>query len=221
MPVRILFENNGGKVIFSHLIHHRDYKIDCATCHHDKKQKPLSQDDTALHCGSCHPNEFNEEFIASHMDSFPDETYCVRCHHTEFAEVIFNHEEHKEYADDCSDCHHGKEIEPTPQRCSHCHKSHDINGLISMRQAGHQSCANCHEDMFETGLSSCKSCHVQVDMTKYEGDYTSCNSCHEAEARELVLPRMNAFHDQCLSCHEKEGAGPYGPDDCNKCHISR
>jgi len=221
MPVRILFKNNGGKVIFSHLVHHRDYQIECAKCHHDKEQAVISKNDSALACGSCHPNEFNENFINDHVDSFPDESYCVRCHHTEYGEVIFNHDEHTEYASDCYDCHHGKEIEPEPQNCANCHKGEDSGDLISMRLAGHQSCATCHEDMFDKGLSSCKSCHIPVDMTQYEGDYTSCNSCHEAETRELVLPRMNAFHDQCMSCHEEMGAGPYGPDNCNQCHISR
>ncbi|WP_243547180.1 cytochrome c3 family protein [Pseudodesulfovibrio tunisiensis] len=221
MPVRILFKNNGGKVIFSHLVHHRDYQIDCAQCHHDRKPMPHGKDDETMACGSCHPTEFDDDYMAAHMDSFPDETYCVRCHHTEYGEVIFDHEAHKDYASDCYDCHHGKEIEPEPQKCANCHKDDDSGELLSMRLAGHQSCANCHDDMFEKGLSSCKSCHVPVDMTQYEGDYTSCDKCHDSEVRELVLPRMNAFHDQCMSCHEGMDAGPYGPDNCKKCHISR
>nr|WP_321257249.1 cytochrome c3 family protein [uncultured Pseudodesulfovibrio sp.] len=222
MPARILFQNNGGKVIFSHLVHHRDYQINCVQCHHEKGTDEMTMEDNkALDCGSCHPNEFNEEYINNHMDSFPNESYCVRCHHTEYEAVIFDHEEHKDYADDCYDCHHGKEIEPEPQKCANCHKGDDSGDLLSMRLAGHQSCANCHEDMFDKGLSSCKSCHIQVDMTQYEGDFTSCNKCHESETRELVLPRMNAFHDQCMSCHEENEVGPYGPDNCNQCHISR
>lgn len=221
MPTRILFKNNGGQVIFSHLVHHRDYQIDCAQCHHDKKQADFTGTDRALACGSCHPTEFNDSFISGHMDSFDDESYCVRCHHVEYGEVLFDHEEHKDYASDCYDCHHGREIEPEPQKCANCHKEDDSGDLLSMRLAGHESCGNCHEDMFDKGLSSCKSCHVQVDMTQYDGDYTSCGSCHEADTRELVLPRMNAFHDQCMSCHKDQGAGPYGPDDCKQCHISR
>jgi Class III cytochrome C family. len=221
MPVRILFKNNGGKVIFSHLVHHRDYQIDCAQCHHDRKSATVEPDGEALACGSCHPNEFNEDFVTTHIDSFPDETYCVRCHHTEFDKVIFDHEAHKDYAGDCYDCHHGADIEPEPQKCANCHKGEDSGDLISMRLAGHESCGSCHDDMFDKGLSSCNSCHIPVDMTGYDGDYTSCNDCHETEARELVLPRMSAFHDQCMSCHEKMQAGPYGPDNCNQCHISR
>lgn len=221
MPVRILFANNGGQVIFSHLVHHRDYQIDCADCHHDRGQPIETPEDKALACGSCHPNAFDQTFVAEHADTFPDETYCVRCHHTEYDHVIFDHEAHTDYASDCFDCHHGAEIEPEPQQCANCHKDENAGDLISMRLAGHQSCGQCHEDMFDQGLSSCKSCHVQKDMTEYKGDYAACNSCHEAETRELVLPRMNAFHDQCMSCHEEMGAGPYGPDSCNQCHITR
>ncbi|NDV19431.1 cytochrome C [Pseudodesulfovibrio sp. JC047] len=221
MPTRILFENKGGKVVFSHLVHHRDYQIECGRCHHDRPGESIAKPGEALACGSCHPNEFNQEFADNHMDSFPDESYCVRCHHREFDSLIFDHEAHEEYASDCAECHHGTDIEPEPQKCSNCHEDTDENDLISMREAGHTSCANCHEDMFDQGLSSCKSCHTEVDMTEYDGDYSSCESCHEADPRELVLPHMNAFHDQCMSCHEEMGAGPYGPDNCNQCHISR
>jgi predicted CXXCH cytochrome family protein len=221
MPVRILFENNGGKVIFSHLVHHRDYGIECSRCHHDKAQPIVTPEDGALACGSCHPNHFDKNFVDNHMDSFPNESYCVRCHHVEYGKLNFDHEAHTEYASDCSDCHHGKDIEPTPQKCTNCHAEKSTDKLLSMREAGHQTCSQCHEDMFDKGLSSCKSCHVPKDMTDYKGDFSACNQCHEAETRELVLPRMNAFHDQCMSCHEEMGAGPYGPDNCNQCHISR
>jgi hypothetical protein len=30
---------------------------------------------------------------------------------------------------------------------------------------------------------------------------------------------MNAFHEQCMDCHEREGKGPYGENSCFKCHI--
>ncbi|MGE4195245.1 MAG: cytochrome c3 family protein [Pseudodesulfovibrio sp.] len=221
MPVRILFKNNGGKVIFSHLIHHRDYQIECARCHHDRTGTTVTGNDKALACGSCHPNDFNPDFVDNHMDSFPDDSYCVRCHHMEFDQLNFDHEAHKDYASDCHDCHHGADIEPEPQKCANCHTEAGADDLLSMRLAGHESCGQCHEDMFDKGLSSCKDCHTQKDMTRYEGDFTACDQCHEAETRELVLPRMNAFHDQCMSCHEEMGAGPYGPENCNQCHISR
>lgn len=227
MPVRILFKNSGGKVVFSHLVHHRDYEIACADCHHDRPGETFQasteqgpQENTALACGSCHPVAFDEDFVESHIDSFPDESYCVRCHHTEFGEVIFDHDEHIYYAgDDCWSCHHGQEIEPEPQKCSNCHKENEENGIPGMRVAAHESCANCHDDMFAKGLSSCNDCHVPVDMNSWEGDYSSCGDCHENNLRDLVLPRMNAFHDQCMDCHRKLNRGPYGEDDCSKCHI--
>lgn len=222
MPVRILFNNKGGKVIFSHLTHHRDYQIECARCHHDRPQVQVSDKTGALACGSCHPQDFDKNFASSHADSFPDESYCIRCHHVEYGQLIFNHKEHaEEYADDCRACHHDASIEPEPRKCSDCHKGKELKGVPSMREAGHKKCASCHEDMFAKHLSSCKECHQSVDMTQYKGDYSDCGACHDAHARDLVLPRMNAFHDQCMSCHESLGAGPYGPDACNQCHITR
>lgn len=128
IPVRILFANNGGKVIFSHLVHHRDYQIDCSQCHHDRVGTQLTETDTVLACGSCHPATFDQEFADNHMDSFPDNSYCVRCHHMEFDHVLFDHEAHTGYASDCFDCHHGAEIEAEPQRCANCHKGEDSGG---------------------------------------------------------------------------------------------
>lgn len=234
MPVRILFNNNGGKVVFSHLVHHRDYQIACAECHHDragqkfqinapdKNKSPQGQDQGRgqLACGTCHPVEFNEDFVERHIDSFPDESYCVRCHHTEFGKVDFDHDEHISYADDdCWSCHHGKDIEPEPQKCSNCHKEKEENGIPGMREAAHESCANCHDDMFDKGLSSCNDCHIPVDMNSWSGDFSSCGDCHDKKVRDLVVPRMNAFHEQCMSCHRRLKKGPYKENDCSKCHI--
>lgn len=215
MPVRIMFQNNGGTVIFSHLVHHRNYEIACAKCHHES----TDPEDQALACGSCHPVAFDEDFVENHIDSFPDNKYCVQCHHTEYGEIIFDHDEHEEYADDCQSCHHDEDIEPEPQKCADCHESQGDEDMPGLAEAAHARCHTCHEDMFQQGLTSCRSCHREVDMTQYEGDYTSCAQCHDGPTKDLVLDRMNAFHDQCMDCHEKEGKGPHGEDSCNKCHI--
>ncbi len=33
--------------------------------------------------------------------------------------------------------------------------------------------------------------------------------------------RADAFHGQCLGCHEQMGAGPSGEKSCNACHQQR
>ncbi|MFO7597013.1 MAG: cytochrome c3 family protein [Desulfocurvibacter africanus] len=220
LPVRILFDNTGGKVVFAHLRHHRDYSIACETCHHEN----APQGAEPLPCGSCHPLAFDEQYVKQHVASFPDKTYCIQCHHLEYAKLNFGHDEHVEYAGgDCQACHHGPDIEPEPQSCRSCHpeeKPESGDSMPDQMEAGHTRCASCHQDMFDHGLTSCKSCHVEADMTKWHGDFTGCAQCHdEHPEKELVLTRTNAFHDQCMSCHEERRQGPYKDDDCNKCHI--
>jgi hypothetical protein len=46
----------------------------------------------------------------------------------------------------------------------------------------------------------------------------SCLECHDAgdiEGTETVK-RVDAYHKQCIDCHEAVGAGPV---DCNSCHV--
>ena len=216
MPTRILFDNTGGNVVFTHLAHHRDYGVACAKCHHaanDSKAKPLA-------CGSCHAISFNKDYVDEHISSFPDPTVCVNCHHLEFHSLDFDHEAHQDYAPDCSNCHHGADIEPEPQRCSNCHsKMAGTKDMPSVRDAAHERCRTCHEDVFAEELKSCTPCHKLKDMNGYDGPFTSCSQCHKKPAKDLLLDRTSAFHDQCMGCHEQMQKGPRGEKDCGKCHI--
>ncbi len=76
VPARVVMDNNGGRVIFSHQAHARDYGFECADCHHDGlgREQPLA-------CGSCHPPAFDEKFRAGHGKAFPDDEACLRCHY--------------------------------------------------------------------------------------------------------------------------------------------
>ena len=216
MPPRILFDNSGGNVVFTHLAHHRDYDIACSDCHHehtDLRSAPLA-------CGSCHPEAFDKEYVAGHIESFPDPSYCVDCHHAEFHSMDFDHEGHQEYAPDCTDCHHDEDIEPEPQKCSNCHsKMAGDADMPSVRDAAHDRCESCHDHMFEKGLEGCTPCHKLIDMSDYDGEYTTCAQCHQKETKDLMVTRTSAFHDQCIGCHEELGMGPYTDKDCGKCHI--
>ena len=216
-PVRILLDSSGGKVIFDHLTHHRAYKIPCVDCHHEggaaDGEKPIA-------CGACHAKSFDADYVREHINSFPDQTYCVKCHHAEFAELAFDHAAHEEYAgQDCQVCHHGPDIEATPQACGDCHTLAGDDGMPSVRDAAHERCIQCHADMFDKGLKGCTPCHRMKDMEHYDGPYTGCQQCHQSPAKELILTRTDAFHDQCMDCHEKHGKGPYGDADCNQCHM--
>jgi len=214
--VRILIDDCGGKVVFSHLAHHRDYKISCVKCHHEK-----SGDQTdSVACGLCHPVAFNQNYIENHKSFFPDKKTCVRCHHVEFIKAGFDHSSHMSYADDCTECHHEPDIEPEPRACISCHSTSGSKDMPNLHDATHDCCKNCHEDIFDKGFNGCSDCHAKKDMKKHEGTYSSCLKCHQVKKIKQLMPaRMDAFHKQCLSCHQELKKGPFGENSCNKCHF--
>jgi hypothetical protein len=70
----------------------------------------------------------------------------------------------------------------------------------------------------ETGYAiSCGDCHHTLAEDEYE--YAgSCMECHELESDDEDVPkRSDAFHMQCIGCHEDFGAGAR---ECAECHVS-
>lgn len=214
--VRILIDDCGGKVVFSHLAHQNDYKISCVKCHHEKGGEQADY----IACGLCHPVAFDKNYIENHKNLFPDKKTCVRCHHLEFFKAGFEHSEHESYADDCTDCHHGSDIEPEPQACKSCHLKAEAENIPNLQGATHDCCMRCHEDIFEKGFKGCSDCHAKKDMMKFKGLYSSCLPCHQVKKIKKLMPtRTDAFHKQCLSCHKELKKGPFGENSCNKCHF--
>jgi len=212
-PIRILFDTKGGKVIFSHISHYRDYKMACATCHHESAERM----DEPLRCETCHALEYNQEFTQGHAASFADKKFCARCHHAEFGGVVFEHDAHTDdYGADCTDCHHDSDIEPDPGSCMDCHESQGDADMPGLRVAIHTRCEACHSDMYEEGVKGCPSCHEIKDP---EEPYTPCLSCHYQSDEQPIPARVNAFHSGCMGCHEENQKGPYSKEDCNMCHI--
>ncbi|WP_321514672.1 cytochrome c3 family protein [uncultured Pseudodesulfovibrio sp.] len=68
-------DNAGGRVIFAHLTHVKDYGYECADCHHDDIGRAFP-----VACGNCHPVEFGEKFRSEHGRRFADDIACLRCH---------------------------------------------------------------------------------------------------------------------------------------------
>ena len=63
---------------------------------------------------------------------------------------------------------------------------------------------------------SCQDCHHNLEEDETEG-VESCGACHEAESEdEDVLKRSDAFHKQCVDCHQEFEKGP---EDCAECHL--
>ncbi|AMD92913.1 cytochrome c3 family protein [Desulfomicrobium orale] len=217
LPVRISMRNKGGNVVFTHA-RHLEYvkKLDgsCETCHHEKKMRGMTL--APVPCGSCHATEFDAKFSSDHQASLPPET-CTYCHHAELGKLLYSHEDHAAQHD-CTECHHGPDIEAEPGACNQCHGAEAEENMPSLREAVHAKCNTCHEDMFEEQLKGCKGCH-EILPGKAEGPQPSCNSCHFETDATPLLTRMDSYHDQCMDCHEKAGAGPYGEDSCNRCHT--
>lgn len=211
MPTRLLFENAGGKVIFTHKTHAEGYKVPCQQCHHESKTVSKNP----LPCTTCHPASFEEGFVGQHSKKI-DKQYCNRCHHAVLREIKYDHKTHEDIVSGCTDCHHDTSIEPEPMECVDCHQAEGDEKMPSLRDAIHARCGVCHEDLFAKKIAGCKSCH---SFEKDEKTFPPCGSCHY-DSKKLPLPtKMEAFHNGCMKCHKEKGAGPYTPKDCNKCHF--
>lgn len=213
-PVRILLENKGGKVIFTHKAHVTIENDTCVSCHHTS-----TNDETPPRCSSCHVKKFDDTFIAEHPETI-DPEYCGSCHHPEATIERFAHDVHAEdyAAEDCQACHHDESIEPEPQACSDCHESQTSKDIPSLKEANHAKCADCHDDFYEQGINGCANCHTRKTTTEAPAPQ-ACSSCHDEPIDMLVPTTTKAFHGQCMSCHEQQGAGPFGDDACYRCHM--
>ena len=61
-------------------------------------------------------------------------------------------------------------------------------------------CSDCHHDLEEEGARP-----------------TPCGECHEEESEDEDVPkRSDAFHTQCIGCHEADGTAP---TKCSGCHA--
>jgi hypothetical protein len=61
---------------------------------------------------------------------------------------------------------------------------------------------------------SCSDCHHNLEEGETEPE--ACGECHELESQDEDTPsRSDAFHTQCIGCHEAEA----GPAKCASCHV--
>ncbi|MDL2216462.1 cytochrome c family protein [Desulfovibrio sp. OttesenSCG-928-M14] len=72
-------------------------------------------------------------------------------------------------------------------------------------KAGIEDCAACHHGKNAEGKQD------KEDMSAG----TPCADCHAVNA-EKGTPLMRAYHQQCISCHEKQAKGP---THCAGCHV--
>jgi len=113
--------------------------------------------------------------------------------------VIFSHQTHaEEYGFECTDCHHDDIGQEKPLACGTCHpKAFDEKFRTEHQKAfpNTDACLRCHDEVPNGPLA--------------EADRPDTES---------IPLRADAFHTQCMDCHEENG-GPYGADSCYQCHA--
>ena len=69
----------------------------------------------------------------------------------------------------------------------------------------------------ETGYGlSCEDCHHTFEE---DGEAQACVECHEPDLADEDVPKqVDAFHLQCIGCHEQIDAGPI---KCESCHAMK
>lgn len=238
-PRRILMENQGGRVVFTHKLHSTPGgnrgDIACAACHHELRVAPAgvtaSASPRVMECSACHGAADAPGFRESHQARWRAEqgdASCLSCHHMKIAGLSdkWNHRDHWDYAgDDCTACHHtaGRTASSIkPQRCANCHTAGPGRMTARTRKdAAHEACRSCHDELFAAGAKGCAACHSGTDLAAeaargaMDKGLFSCAACHNP-----IAGSMDAFHGTCIGCHEELGKGPdREAGSCPKCHA--
>ena len=97
--------------------------------------------------------------------------------------------------------------------------SHKVHTAVSGYGA---ACLDCHHhyEEDEESMRACGDCH---QIPAEEGAILeSCYDCHdtdedtdEAEGTKITK-KGDAFHTQCINCHQEIEAGP---EECSECHV--
>ncbi|MCG6908966.1 MAG: cytochrome c family protein [Deltaproteobacteria bacterium] len=81
------------------------------------------------------------------------------------------------------------------------------------------SCYDCHHHPIDddSSLIACGDCHYATEEANGLPD--KCLECHDADEVEgtEILKRSDAFHEQCINCHQNFDAGPVA---CTACHTT-
>ncbi|MFO8049867.1 MAG: cytochrome c3 family protein [Desulfosudaceae bacterium] len=144
-------------------------------------------------------------------------------------DVLFDHLGHLDYEGDCYSCHHHGDGSPF-MACSECHQADDPETVPAV-------CDDCHPLSWEPyihdehhrllrdepGSWTCQDCH---SIPEGESIPYACGDCHDpydeyfveiAEEIQMKYEKSeDAFHDQCIGCHQDYGAGPV---ECSMCHA--
>lgn len=237
-PARLLMENPGGRIVFTHKAHSTPGgyggDIACADCHHDLRITPgaASGSDSAsgpasgnvtaqpkvMACAACHGTADNPDFIVAHQERYRaegGEASCASCHHTRMQGLSakWSHEDHATTytGDDCESCHHPYRYEFRPGKAMHIKP---------------QKCANCHtakpnpmtaSTLKDATHTRCASCHEDLFAHKARG----CSTCHN-QVRLADMPAGDVTEADFAACATCHGPIPGAMDafhaGCMNCH---
>jgi hypothetical protein len=147
-----------------------------------------------LLCTDCHTN----------ITTFPHETWdipskrdysisqydlCRRCHFDNYTKTL-DSIHYKVFAE-------GNQNTPL---CTDCHGAHDIIALSQDRRAISQTCAECHQDVYDQYINSV---HGKALITEDNYDVPVCTDCHTSHT--IVDPTTASFRLEsvqiCSNCH--------------------
>jgi len=135
---------------------------------------------------------------------------CRECHNTP-------RKLEKAYHGQCLGCHKTVSIkrQGVPLNCRDCHAPRTAPKTVSLNhiKAKHGPVEFDHDTHIVTARL-CTDCHHS--HTGF-GPFRSCRACHgpgKEAAEDLGLE--DAYHEQCMGCHEKDDQGPTDCDDCHQ-----
>ncbi len=204
---------------------------DCALCHTNGFNTPLSTD-----CFSCHQKDYTSAANPNHQNLGFD-TNCTQCHtidpgwkpaefrdHDAVSFPIYSGK-HKNEWNDCSSCHTQAD-NYSLFSCVDCHEHNRSKMDSEHRGVGgyaysSPSCYACHptgdgESAFNHsatgfplaglhGTADCASCHT----SGYSGTSNLCSDCHLADYNSTSNPNHQSvgYSMQCENCHKSGGPG--------------
>ena len=71
--------------------------------------------------------------------------------------VPFDHKQHVAASKDCKSCHHA-DSPGQEQKCFSCHKEKTVEKTLSLKDAYHKKCIDCHKTQGK-GPTKCNDCH--------------------------------------------------------------
>ena len=204
------------------------YHNDCIGCH--KETKAAKEKSGPLECGECHRQQatvisswetIGMDKSLHYRHSKAMDNKCEKCHH--------------EYNEKTKKLFYAKDQEGT---CRYCHGPKTEENRISLRQASHRACIDCHRQIAaknETaGPFTCEGCHEPSQqkliekvkdvprMQRKQPDFVFVKTSASDKEKVNALTRMNLvpfnhkaheqYNDSCRVCHHA------ALTDCQQCH---